>query len=298
VEVYTLKQAELDMDLTKLPNRGIYNPPHWISEVKMYKSPSGELALIYPGGRTTEKLLLKMQDVPAWDPAKVWAETEQSLSDEAEDMEYEQIEQAAQPGNTEPPKVALAKVDEDKRFDFMSNRPVPRAKPIAPKVEETIEKLGAVKAEADAEIANPHSAASLIAAVQASEAAVSAIRHNVLEHRVDSVEKNISTIRHNVLKHRVDSVEKNLSTIRQALNEAAAKSAELKAAAMREVVREEIEASVSESITTITPNTTTKEITIKDTIAPEAKWRHASLDDISVKFAVSLHIGYAFIKSN
>lgn len=270
MEVYTLKQAELDMDLTKLPNRGIYNPPHWISEVKTYRSSSGELVLIYPGGRTTEKLLKKMQDVPAWDPTKVWAETEQSLTDEAEDMEYEQIEQAAQLGNTEPPKVALAKVDEDKRFDFMSNRPVPRAKPVAPKVEETIEKLEAMKVEADAEVAHPHSAASLIAAVQASEAAVSAIRHNVLENRVDLVERNVSTIR-------------------QALNEAAAKSAELKAAAMREVIREDIEASVSESITTIIPGTITK-----DTIAPEAKWRHASLDDISTKFAVSLHIPGVF----
>jgi len=266
VEVYTLKQAELDMDLTKLPNRGIYNPPHWISEVKTYRSPSGELVLTYPGGRTAEKLLKKMQDVPAWDPAKVWAETEQSLTDEAEDMEYEQIEQAAQPGNTEPPKVALAKVDEDKRFDFMSNRPVPRAKPIAPNVEETIKELEAVKAEADAEVAQPHSAASLIAAIQASEAAVFAMTHNVLENRVDSVKKNVSTIR-------------------QALNDAAAKSAELKAAVMREAVREDIEASVSESITTITPETTAN-----GTIAPEAKWRHASLDDISTKFAVSPHI--------
>jgi hypothetical protein len=270
VEVYTLKQAEQDLDLTKLPNRGIYNPPHWISDVKMYKSSTGELALTYPEGRTTEKLLKKMQDVPAWDPARVWAETEQSLTDGAEDMEYEQIEaQAAQPESTEPPKVALAKVDESKRFDFMSNRPVPRTKPVAPKVEEakaeeTVERLEAVKAEADAEVAHPHSADSLIAAVQASEAAVSGIRHNVLEHRIDSVEKNVSTIR-------------------QALNEAAAESAELKAAVMRKVVREDIEASASESITTIAPETVAEV-----TIAPEAKWRHASLEDISIKFAVSL----------
>ncbi|KAF2712404.1 hypothetical protein K504DRAFT_488839 [Pleomassaria siparia CBS 279.74] len=255
VEVYTLKEAGRDLDLTKLPNRGVYNPPHWISDVQTYTSPTGDLVLSYPEGRTAEKLLEKMQDVPAWDPAQVWGQSE--LVDEAEYNEPEQLEEPVQPEPTGPNKHAIALVDESKRFDFMSNLPTPRKKPqeTAPKVDGSQQKVEAVAAETSSEAVSKPAVnlVELEAKLQASKAAIAKMRHIVIESGANSVGSRVAAIRQEVL-------------------EDATKSIQARIAAVRATVRDGITSLASESITTI---------------VPEAKWRHASLADPTIKFALT-----------
>jgi len=256
----------MNLDLTTLPNRGVYNPPHWIHEVETHTSSTGDLVLAYPEGRTAEKLLKKMQDVPAWDASKYWEEAQgESLNDPTENIELEQLEESAvQPEEPQgPPKLAIAKVDPNQRFDFFANMPTPRAKPreVTSKVESLAEQKDTVEAEQRVEqqvepVPRP-SFASLEAATKESEAAVDAIRRLVFEGPVKSVKPSVSA--------------KNLKRIRTF--EKAANAIEASVTSLHKDVREGITALASDYTIIITP---------------ESKWRHASLGDIAIKFAVSL----------
>jgi hypothetical protein len=134
-EVYALKQAGLDMDLSKLANRGVYDPPHWIKDTKLAKTESGDLALEFPKYASLERFLNVMQTAPEWEGAP--AEEEELLVEEAEELLDPVLPQDRLPPPTMDPdtpafkRAAVVKMEEGRKaFDFMSNRPVPRAKPV------------------------------------------------------------------------------------------------------------------------------------------------------------------------
>jgi len=145
-EVYTLKEARLDLDLAKLPNRGIYDVPRWVKDIKLQKAKNGRLILAYPGSKSAEDFLKALQSAPEWDAAAV--EGEELLVDGAEDLLEPVLPAEAVPTmDPETPafkREAVVKIAPEKKpFDFMSNRPVPRTKPAEStepaKVEEVLE---------------------------------------------------------------------------------------------------------------------------------------------------------------
>lgn len=138
VEVYALKQAGLGLDISEFANRGVYNTPRWVRDIRLYKTESGELALAFPKYKNAEQLLQIMQSALTLDT--ILSEGEELLVDEAIDqlesaVANEQLP-AMDPDTPAFKRAAVVKVDaENKPFDFMSNRPVPRAKPVEePKV--------------------------------------------------------------------------------------------------------------------------------------------------------------------
>jgi hypothetical protein len=135
-EVYTLKQAGLDLDLSKLPNQGVYKRPSWVKDIKLYNTASGELALAFPEYRSAEQFLKVIQAVPEWDAFEPETLEEDELL--VEDVVAPVVPEAVpvmDPATPEFKRAAIVKQDPEKMFDFMSNRPVPRAKPAETPVE-------------------------------------------------------------------------------------------------------------------------------------------------------------------
>ncbi|KAF1948071.1 hypothetical protein EJ02DRAFT_429807 [Clathrospora elynae] len=145
-EVYALKQAGLDMDVSNLANRGVYDVPPWVKDIKLSRTDSGEPTLAFPEHKSLEEFLQAMQTAPAWET--VPAEEEELLVEEAEDEAEHVLDPVLHPEqplimDPEIPafkRAAVIKMDPDKKpFDFMSNRPVPRAKLVEePVVEEPV----------------------------------------------------------------------------------------------------------------------------------------------------------------
>ena len=134
-EIYTFKQAGLDLDLSKLPNRGVYKRPSWIKNIKLYKSENGELALAFPEYKNAEQFIKVIQSTPDFDAF------EPELPEEDELLVEDVVESVApeapaavpvmDPATPEYKKGAIVTQNPDRKpFDFMSNRPVPRAKPV------------------------------------------------------------------------------------------------------------------------------------------------------------------------
>lgn len=150
-EIYTLKQAGMDLDISKLPNRGVYKRPSWVKNIKLYNTSSGELALAFPKYRSAEQFLKLIQDAPEWDAfeAETFEEDELFIEDVVAPVvpEASSAVPVMDPATPEYKRAAVVKQDPDKKFDFMSNRPVPRAKPVetivetaeAPVVEEVVQ---------------------------------------------------------------------------------------------------------------------------------------------------------------
>ncbi|KAH4117859.1 hypothetical protein HBI62_070740 [Parastagonospora nodorum] len=142
-EVYALKEADLDLNLAKLPNRGIYDVPRWVKDIKLQKVKSGGLTLRYPGNKSAKDFLEAMQSAPEWESAAV--EGDELLVEGAEDLVEPVLPADAlptmDPATPAFKREAVVKIDPEKKpFDFMSNRPVPRTKPAEPtKVEEVLE---------------------------------------------------------------------------------------------------------------------------------------------------------------
>ncbi|KAL5114455.1 Actin-related protein 6 [Pleosporales sp. CAS-2024a] len=190
-EVYTLKEAGLDMDVSKLPNQGIYYCPEWIKNVKLCKTASGELALVYPEHRSAEELLELMQSRGA---------SKQCAALDGEDVLVEEAEYLLDPvlpaeavPTMDPvipefKRAAVVKIDAEKKpFDFMSNRPVPRAKPVeTEKVEAVLEVEEAV---AEAAVAPSPHLAELQPALETSQSAVSELQKAVMKQRKASKTK-------------------------------------------------------------------------------------------------------------
>ena len=142
-EVYTLKQAGLDLDLSKLPNRGVYKRPSWVKNIKLYKTESGELALAFPEYKSAEQFIKVIQDTPEFDAFEPEALEEDELL--VEDVVSPVVPEAAaalpimDPATPEFKRAAVVKQDPEKKFDFMSNRPLPRAKPVETPAETVVE---------------------------------------------------------------------------------------------------------------------------------------------------------------
>ncbi|KAF2632366.1 actin-domain-containing protein [Macroventuria anomochaeta] len=151
-EVYTFKQAGLDLDLSKLPNRGVYKRPSWAKNIKLYNTSSGELALAFPEYRSAEQFINLIQSTPEWDAF----EPELLEDDEllVEDVVAPVVPEAPaavpvmDPATPEYRRAAVVKQDPEKTFDFMSNRPVPRAKP----VETPVDAAGTPVVEEDVQV--------------------------------------------------------------------------------------------------------------------------------------------------
>jgi hypothetical protein len=216
-EVYALKEAGLDMDISKSPNQGIYDIPRWVRKIKLYKTDSGELALAYPPFKSANDFLQAMQTVPEWESAPTFepVEEEELLVEEAADLLEPVL--PVEPVPTMDPatpafkRAAVVKLDSEKKpFDFMSNRPVPRAKPVeAEKVEEAVEAakvqeaLEADKVEEALEIAEvmaepPVAAPELVSAVESSQAAVNKLRYTELDDRARQIADEIFALQQSI----------------------------------------------------------------------------------------------------
>jgi hypothetical protein len=159
VEIHALKSAGENPDISRLANRGVYNAPKWIKDVKLQRSKE-QFELSLPGTQTLETLLDEMKHVPVYDPMQATLASQHALEDNMlndldEVMEEEMAEElvAEQPAPVMDPdtpafrRAALVQQDPEKRFDFMSNRPIPRTPPAAPIVQpaETIKETVVVE---------------------------------------------------------------------------------------------------------------------------------------------------------
>src|SRR5262245_8639916 len=137
VEIYALKQTGKDLDMSASANRGIYDAPEWLEHIKLHRTSEGDSALVFPEERTLEALVEEIQRVPEYSPEQEQPLEEAILAEEGEAIMSAQLEEQTMDPDTPPAKrAALVKQDPDKKpFDFMSNRPVPRAKPVEPAAE-------------------------------------------------------------------------------------------------------------------------------------------------------------------
>lgn len=202
-EILTLKEAGLDMDMAKLPNRGIYKHELWVDEIKLRRTDTGELALAFPAPRTAGDLIKLMQEVPVWESNEAAAEDdlvdaaeEDVLVDEAADLLDPVLPQTAapvmDPATPAFKRAAVVKIDPDKKpFDFMSNRPVPRTAPAEAPVEEVLEILKPTLEPPPA--VSP--LVSITSAVKTSHSTVSELRLAVLEHRAQRLINAITVLR-------------------------------------------------------------------------------------------------------
>jgi hypothetical protein len=205
-EIYTLKNSGMDLDLTKFPNRGVYGPPRWVKQVKLYRTESGKIGLFFPKGKTAKDFIKAMQRAPAWDTSELVEE--EMLVDEAEDLREPVLPQESAP-TMDPAtpafkREAVVKIDPTRKpFDFMSNRPVPRTasveapvakEPIveAPVVEEVLE-VEEVVPESSAMPPKPH--VDLASAVKASRSTVNELSRTVLEIRAQRLPDQITSLR-------------------------------------------------------------------------------------------------------
>lgn len=194
-EVYTLKQAGLDLDLAKLPNRGVYKRPSWVKNIKLYKTDSGELALAFPEYKSAEQFVKIIQSTPDYDlyEPELLEEDELLVEDVVEPVVPDAAVPVMDPATPEFKRAAMVKQDPDKKpFDFMSNRPVPRAKSTEPPV---VEEVVQVEEVVPVQATHAPSSIDIAAAFETSRAAISDMRHSVLEHKVQSLTDAIAKLR-------------------------------------------------------------------------------------------------------
>jgi hypothetical protein len=210
-EVYALRHAGLDLDLSKFANRGVYDPPRWVRDIKLVKTDSGDLALAFPKHKSLEDLLEIMQTAPTWESAP--AEEEELLVEEADDLLDPVLPQEQLPTmDPDTPafkRAAVIKMDGEKKpFDFMSNRPVPRAKPVEEPVVEEVVIQEAVAAKDVTPTPAPTSASPATHATDAapvyetSPAAASKSRHSILEDRAQRLADDLVELQNAVQRSR------------------------------------------------------------------------------------------------
>jgi hypothetical protein len=210
-EVYALKQAGLAMDVSKFANRGVYDPPHWVKDIKLVKTESGDLALEFPEYASLERFLDVMQTAPEWEGAP--AEEEELLVEEAEDLLDPVLPQDQLPPPTMDPdtpafkRAAVVKMEEGKKaFDFMSNRPVPRAEPVEepvaeavvtpePVVEEVVVQEVVSRETAPATTSRPIHANDPAPVNEIAPAAATESRHSILEQRAQQLADDFAALR-------------------------------------------------------------------------------------------------------
>jgi hypothetical protein len=196
-EVYTLRKAGLNLDLAKSPNQGIYDVPEWVTDIKLHSTSSGELIVTLPEHVSAEDFIEAMQVAPA--------EEDVDLAQAEEDLLVEEFGEAAEPVPTMDPatpefkRAAVVKTDPTKKpFDFMSNRPVPRAKPIEPVEPERaaeVPEVQQLKVEPEPLPSASARLAELATESDASRSAVSELRRTVLEHRAQRIAHDIAVMK-------------------------------------------------------------------------------------------------------
>ncbi|KAI4655443.1 hypothetical protein J4E93_000155 [Alternaria ventricosa] len=208
-EIYALKQADLDMDLSKFANRGVYDRPRWVKDIKLVKTETGELALAFPQHKSLDDLLETMQTAPSWEtePAESDELLVEEVVEELEDagLAQEQV-QTMDPDTPAHKRAAVVKMDgENKPFDFMSNRPVPRAKPVEAPVKEVVVEEVVVQETTPPQGAQeglqPESldhAADPEPVNQIAPAAASESRHAILEERAQRLAADFAALKNSV----------------------------------------------------------------------------------------------------
>ncbi|KAF2687071.1 hypothetical protein K458DRAFT_333133 [Lentithecium fluviatile CBS 122367] len=249
IEIYALKQAGKNLDISRLPNRGIYDAPGWIKDVKLQKLGDSDFVLSIPGKRSLETLLEEMQHVPEYVTEQQRQDLQEKfLAEEGEELTVEQPEPPVMDPETPAyRRAALVKQDAEKRFDFMSNRPVPRAPPVEPVAEpaETVKETVVVESKVDPV----------------------AVKETIVEE-VEVEPKPASSSQTSTDTPAVGSPTTEML-------ESSALATEQNIAALREAVRDSVIALSSKSIERITP------------AEVETKWRHVPLTDLDIKFALT-----------
>ncbi|KAL1610459.1 hypothetical protein SLS60_002127 [Paraconiothyrium brasiliense] len=204
IEIHALKQAGKDLDISKQANRGIYDIPTWIHDVQLQRNGEGEFVLSFPSGYSLEALLAEMERVPNYEhPAGGVAEAveDELLAEEGEPVAPESLEPPPPPPTMDPTtpafkKAALVKDDAEKpKFDFMSNRPVPRKVKATEPVEPVAEVKEAVQKNVVEEPVSAVPAFDFDAALATSSTTLNELRHAVLESAARSSEQGVSAMR-------------------------------------------------------------------------------------------------------
>jgi hypothetical protein len=257
IEVYALKEAAKNMDVSTLPNRGIYDVPGWIKDVKLQKS-NDNFVPVLPGKRTLETLLNEMQSVPEWVTEEQYQDLQEEFSSEQEE---ELVVEEPEPPVMDPEtpvyrRAALVKLDPDKRFDFMSNRPVPRASPVEPVVDhaETVKETVVVDAKVKS-VTEPAEAVTETVVAEVEVESSPTLSSQPSSGNYPSYPPSSTTI--DTLETSNSASEKNVAVLRKA-------------------VRDSVTALSSKSVQCVTP------------AQVEAKWRDVPLTDPHIKFAVSI----------
>ncbi len=212
-EIYALKQAGLDMDLSKFANRGVYDRPRWVKDIKLVKTESGELALALPEHKSLDDLLETMQTAPSWEAEPT--ESDELLVEEVvegfEDANFSQEQVPTMDPETPAHKrAAVVKMDaENKPFDFMSNRPVPRAKPVEEPVKQAIvEEVVVQEATPPQNVPDATSVSLPVHAVEPepineiAPALASESRHTILEQRAQQLADDFTSLRKSLQQSR------------------------------------------------------------------------------------------------
>jgi hypothetical protein len=208
-EVYALKQAGLDMDLSKFANRGVYRKPGWVQDIRLVKTENGDVALEFPKFASLEQFLDIMQRAPEWEGAPM--EEEELLIEEAEDLLDPVLPQEQLSNPTMDPatpafkRAAVVKMEDGKKpFDFMSNRPVPREKPVeTPVVEEAVVQEPVVEEVVIQETTHTPNSPTTHASDpepinEVAPAAATESRHSILEQRVQQSVDDFAALRKSV----------------------------------------------------------------------------------------------------
>lgn len=200
VEVYTLKQAGIqEKNIATHAYSGRYGGHRdAFNAVQISVDSSGHPVLKYPDPEAQARLLEMIQKQP-----EIEAEEVEDLLDEAEELseglikEPTDVQQEVVPKEKEVPAAKagpLIKQTEGKPFDFMSNRPVPRAKPEevtvlngkdspTPEIVQAVIEadIASTTESIDKEVVSMHQKRPTIpaAAVQNSEQAIAAVRKDV-----------------------------------------------------------------------------------------------------------------------
>ncbi|KAH7340056.1 hypothetical protein BKA66DRAFT_544094 [Pyrenochaeta sp. MPI-SDFR-AT-0127] len=211
-EIYTLKQAGLDMDISKLANRGVYASPRWVRYIRLIGTKSSEIVLAFPKGKTADQFLQVMQKAPTWDSIRAVEEDDLLAEDATNSLEPVLLPEQLPTMDPDTPafkRAAVTKVDPDKKpFDFMSNRPVPRAKPVEKVITDNVFKVEEPRSQRTAR--SPASPADLASAVELSGSAVIKLRRSFIEHRTSRLADNIAALRNAVQLNKSDASALNM----------------------------------------------------------------------------------------
>ncbi|KAF2644776.1 hypothetical protein P280DRAFT_443787 [Massarina eburnea CBS 473.64] len=253
-EIYALKQAGKNLDVSAAANRGIYKPPKWVTDVKLQKTSSGEFALSFPGQRTVHNLVKSMQYMPEYSPQQQAPKKHKhKLVIEEEDVVVEEPVLQMDPDTPAFRRTAVVTQDPDKKpFDFMSNRPVPRTPP-QPPADPVVEPA----VETPVQVEEPVVVEKKVGIKPASPTPTA---------EVDTTTKKSATD-----PSRLTDLEK------------AVKASQKEIASLRATTRDVITMLASEKIVRIEiPKTEAQ-----SEADAEAKWRHVPLTDIDIKFALT-----------